>query len=62
MEGSPRHGSMTDSTRTALLQLATALAADPAGAKELDLYGGIVEHIGDAIEDLGLDPDAEEDA
>ena len=52
---------MTDTTRAALLALATALATDPAGAKELDFYGGIVEHIGDAIEDLGLDPDADDE-
>ena len=51
---------MTDATRSALLALATALAADPAGAKELDFYGGIVEHIGDAITDLDLDTDDDE--
>lgn len=46
---------MTDATRTALLQLAAALAADPAGAKELDFYGDMTQHIADAITDLDLD-------
>ena len=50
---------MNDTTRAALLALAEALAADPAGAKELDFYGGIVDHIGHAITDLGLDDDDE---
>ena len=48
---------MTDTTRAALLALATALAADPAGAKELNFYGDMVEHIGDAVTDMGLDDD-----
>lgn len=50
---------MTEATRSALLALATALTADPAGAKELDFYGGIVGHISDAIDDLELDDDDE---
>lgn len=59
MEGSPRHGSMTDSTRTALLQLATALTADPAAMAELSCYGDLPQHIADAVSDLeGDDEDA----
>ena len=50
---------MTDTTRTALLQLATALAADPAAMAELSCYGDLPQHIADAVSDLeGDDEDA----
>ena len=51
---------MTDATRNALIALAEALAADKAGAEELNIYGGIVEHIADAVDELCGDDDEDE--
>lgn len=51
MEGSPRHRSMTDSTRSALLVLGAALAADPEAQRELACYGDLPSHLADAIDD-----------
>ena len=42
---------MTDATRDALLNLAAALAADPAAQKELACYGALPTHLADAVAD-----------
>jgi hypothetical protein len=48
---------MNDNTRAALIALAEALATDKAGAAELNFYGGICEHIADAVSELEDDDD-----
>lgn len=50
---------MNDTTRDALFALAAALLADPAGAKELDVYGDMTQHIADAIADLEFDDETD---
>lgn len=59
MEGSTRHGPMTDATRTALLALGAALAADPDAQQELAMYGDLPEHLADVIDELEGDDDDE---
>ena len=45
---------MTDATRTALIALGAALAADPDATAELALYGRLPMHLADAIDDIYL--------
>ena len=59
MEGSPTTGPMTDATRTALLALGAALAADPAAQRELACYGDLPLHLADAIDDA--EPEADDE-
>jgi hypothetical protein len=47
----PSH-EMNNNTRAALLALAEALAADPAGCRELNVYGHLPDHLADAVGDL----------
>ena len=49
---------MTTTTRTALLALAAALAADPEAAEELSCYGDLPSHLADWVADNEDDEDA----
>jgi hypothetical protein len=48
---------MNNNTRAALLALAEALAADPAGCRELNVYGHLPDHLADAVGDLEMEQD-----
>jgi len=43
---------MTEQTKRALLELAYALSQDKDGAKQLECYGDLAEHVSDAVMDL----------
>ena len=51
MEGSTRHGPMNAATRSALLALGAAIAADPDAMDELAVYGDLPDHLADAVAD-----------
>ena len=46
---------MNDTTRAALVALAQALAADPDGCRELEIYGDLPIHVADAVDDLATE-------
>ena len=52
---------MTETTRTAMLAFAAALANDPAAIKELSVYGAFPEHLSDAVADYEMDREEDDD-